>query len=336
MNDNNNNKKAIIAILIVLLLGLSTFGYLNYQEQVQVEEKLIAEKNEVLLAKQEVLEELSFLEDSYSKALVEKTELSGDLEERKNEIIRFKTSLSKFKGADLGTIKFLKNKVKDLTFTLKDLLVANDSLVSINGELALENEKLTIENKFLLSDLSDKSKLITLLTKKNKLIQNQQSKFDDENEPLLTSEDFEKIGGTSQKSEFDSKLSENTSSKINVSTYNERRGKLRETRKAKITNVFKVSFTVETEEVPKNFKAKAYLVIKDDSGKVLSVKDFFIDANDKKIKYSKAVTISSKKRKNLAAQFSVTVHDQRLEKGTYSIDVYVNRKLIKQVTKVLT
>lgn len=337
-NSENNNKKTIITILILLLIGLGIFSYLSYSDQVE-NNKLLAEKNdEVELIKDGILTELTTLEASYSNALLRKTELSEDLEKKKNEVIKFKNSLKKFKGVNLETLDFLKSKIKVLITNLDDLVAANDSLVTINDALVFENEKLISENKSLKSDLANKSKIIKLLAKKDKLIDKQRLKADNEETQTSDIVDFSNSvpdGELTKKIELKNRLSDNITSKVKVATYNERRGRLRETSKAKITNIIKVSFSVETKGIPKGKETKVYVVLKDYENNVINSKKSFTDTNNNKVDYTKSKTIPYKKGKKLTAGFTIKIDGKKLKKGTYSIDVYVDEKLIKQTTKIL-
>lgn len=366
---SDKEKKTAIAVLAILLIAMVTYGVLDHKKQVENFEHVTTEKDNILNEKNEILTQLATLEVSYNEGLIKNTELSGDLEKKKNEIVKLKRSLKKFRGADAKTLSFFKNKIANLNSTSKKLLVMNDSLIRRNEVLSIENGDLLAKNNKLTMKLGSQEIVIARLTEQNKMLFNQNSELAREASGIqndmstasvvktnLVKTSLVKKAGTAEKkaekviSKFDpyerERLANNSSikvaekqksaAKIKITALNERRGVFKQTDKAKITNVFEVSFSIQNKNIVKKGETvKLYVTIKDPNGNVLNTSNSFLDENNVKVLYSKAKTIKYKST-TLASNFDIVLDSKdKLKIGKYDIFIYLDKVLIRQMSKTL-
>ncbi|MCF6350238.1 MAG: hypothetical protein L3J23_04295 [Flavobacteriaceae bacterium] len=295
---SNNNKKVIIAILSILLLSLVIFYYFDHVKKTETIDTLTLEKEAILA-------DLTKLEDQYNTAIIQKTQLSSELEIQKNSIVKFKDSLKSIKNTNWKLIKFYKNKIKNLTATTKNMLHINDSLVKSNKLLNLENQDLNIQKTELTTDLENQTNFNDTLVRENLNLAKK-----------VALGEMVKINN------------------FKITTYDERNnGKYKESQKAKKVSVFKVGFLVNDNPIAKQKDIVAHVSIKTPNGKILNSKGNFTSTNGKEVSFSDQTVIPYK---NQAITTDMIIKsDQRLEKGTYIITIYKDNKQIAVLEKTL-
>lgn len=294
----DQNKKVIIGFLAVIVIGLAIVWYLDHNKQSKSIDTLTEEK-------EQIISELDSLTLVYNVAINEKTELSNELEIQRDNIIRFRDSLKKIKKTNWKLISFYKNKIKGLTTTTDRLLVVNDSLFKRNNLLNLENQDLNVQKDSLTSDLKKQNNYNDTLAKQNLNLAKK-----------VAIGEVVKINNYS------------------VTTYDERKnGKYKVSSRARRVNIFKVSFLINDNPIAKNKDISAFVTIKMPNGEVLSKKGLFTTTDDKSLPYSDE-TIIPYKKKAIATDIIINA-DTKLEKGVYSIIVYIDNRQVAVLSKTL-
>lgn len=295
---SDSNKKVIITILSILLVGLVVFYYLDHQKQSETIDTLTLEKEAILI-------DLTKLEEQYNTAMIQKTELSSELEIQKNNITRFKDSLKSIKNTNWKLIKFYKNKIKNLANTTEKMIHINDSLVASNQLLNTENQDLNTQNTELSTNLNEQTTFNDTLVKQNLNLAQKVAKGE-----VVKANSFR------------------------VTTYDERSsGKFKETDKARKVNIFKVGFLLNENPIAKEQDIDAFVVIKAPNGGVINKKGSFTSNKNVDIIYSEKTTIPYK---NLAIATDIIVKSaNKLEKGTYTTTIYLGNKQVAVVKKTL-
>ncbi len=295
---SDNSKKVIIAILGLMLIGLSVFWYLDHNKHVETIDTLSTEKEEIIA-------ELTKLENQYDIAITQKTELSKDLEIQKNNIIRFKDSLKNIKNTNWKLIKFYKNKIIGLTTTSDSMLRINDSLVNINKLLNQENQVLYNEKNELTTNLNEQSKFNDTLVKQNLNLAKKVA-----------------IGQIIKVNNF------------KVTTYDEKKnGNYKESFKARKVNVFKTSFLINENLIAKDKDIIAFVSIVTPSGSVLNKKGKFTTTDNKTIYFSDRTIIPFKTR--AVPTDMILKSEEKLEKGLYKTYVYIDNKQMAVIETIL-
>lgn len=294
----DQNKKVIIGFLAVIVIGLAIVWYLDHNKQSKSIDTLTEEK-------EQIISELDSLTLVYNVAINEKTELSNELEIQRDNIIRFRDSLKKIKKTNWKLISFYKNKIKGLTTTTDRLLVVNDSLFKRNNLLNLENQDLNVQKDSLTSNLKKQNNYNDTLAKQNLNLAKK-----------VAIGEVVKINNYS------------------VTTYDERKnGKYKVSSRARRVNIFKVSFLINDNPIAKNKDISAFVTIKMPNGEILSKKGLFTTADDKSLPYSDE-TIIPYKKKAIATDIIINA-DTKLEKGVYSIIVYIDNRQVAVLSKTL-
>ncbi len=296
---SDNAKKGIIAILILLLGAIGIYSYLDHKKQTETIDTLTNDKAEIIA-------ELEKMEADYNAEISKNTALSSDLENQKKIIIRFKDSIRNLKNTNWNTIKFYKNKIKNLTFSTNRLFAKNDSLVKANKILNLENENLNQAKDSLTQNLTQQTRVNDTLSKQNENL----------SEKVAIAQEIRANG-------------------YRVETFNKRRnGKFKPTDKARRANTFKVSFFINENPLAANKEIQTYVVLKNQNGDVLNTKGFFTAKNEERIAFTESTVIPFKKNA-IATDILLNVDNIKLEKGTYIIDIYMDSKKMTTLKKVL-
>ncbi len=295
---SDNTKKVIIAILGLMLIGLSVFWYFDHNKQVDAIDTLSIEKEEIIA-------ELTKLEDQYNIAITQKTELAKVLEVQKNNIIRFKDSLKNIKNTNWKLIKFYKNKIVGLSTISDKMLRINDSLVNRNKLLNQENQDLYEDKNELTTNLDEQSKFNDTLVKQNLDLAKKVA-----------------IGQIIKVNNF------------KVTTYDERKnGDYRESVKARRVDVFKTSFLINENLIAKEKDIIVFVSIVTPSGEVLNKKGKFITTDNKTIYFSDRTIIPFKTK--AVPTDMILKSDDKLEKGLYKTYVYIDNKQMAVIETIL-
>lgn len=295
----DKTKKIVIAILILLLAGLGIFSFLDHKKQTEAIDDLTLEK-------QEIITELNQLKTQYDEAIAENTTLSSELAQEKEHIEEYIDSLKKLKHTNRKTISFYKNKIEELTRTTQRLMVANDSLAKKNKLLTAENQDLTVQKDSLSENLQANKIANDTLKTKNKAL--------------------------SEKVKVASKIRANG---YTVLTFDKRRnGKFKPTEKARRVNTFKVSFNINENPLADERDIPVYIVVKAPNGDVLKGKGFFTDANGNRVPFTESTQVPFHKNA-IITDVIMDFDTVKLEKGTYLVDIYLDGKKVRTLTKEL-
>jgi len=336
---NNETKKTTIAILAISLIAAVAYGFFSYKQQAEKTKEVAIEKDSILDSKNEILALLSTLETDYDDGLLINTELSSDLEIKKNEIVKLKKSLKNFNGVDNNTLSYFKNKIEELNRTSSALLKMNDSLIR-------QIEVLNEENGELRDKLGNQKSFIGLLTEQNKVLFTRNFELaknnSDENE--IANENDEGIERKVIKDPYrrermtkrDVIEKQKSLAEIKIKSLNERKGFYKETSRARAIDAFEISFKINNDNIVKKGESiKLYFTIKDANGSVLNLIDSFIDENKNKILYSKSTDIKYNAN-TLSNKTIIKLDKKRLKKGKYDIYIYLDKVLIRKVSKILS
>ena len=289
------------AIIILLLLTVVATGYYSYNNN---------KKHELAAVKMQkdqdrLIDELSKMEGLYTDEIAKNTTLSEELSIQKEEVTKLIDSIKKIKNANWRNSKYLRNKISKLQNLSTKYKQLNDSLINSNELLNSENLELNEQNQNLSINLEEQT------TYNNTLL--------------------------SQNEELARKVALGEMIKVSnmtVSTYKTRRDKLRETDKARRVDVFKVSFTLNENQIAEKRNITAYVNVTNPSGKLLVDRGTFTTSENIEIHYSDKSSISYKKE-NITKNVLIKFGDLQLEKGTYLIDIYTDNTKVGTVKKIL-
>jgi len=296
---SNNLKKTIIAILILAIIGLSFYSYNNNKKHASIEKEMLIEKNNLL-------DDLSKLESQYDDAISKNTSLSKELITQKESIKAFKDSLKKIKKNNWKLINFYKNKIKALNDISNKLVRTNDSLAEVNKLLNIENQDLTQQKDSLTTNLQQQTTYNNTLSEQNLDLTKKVS-----------------LGEIVKANNF------------SVVTYKEKSGgKYKETDKARRVDVFKTSFVLNENPIAKESDIVSYVVITKPDGELLVNKGTFTTKTGERVDYSDTSTIPYKKVA-ITSDILIKFGDTKLLKGTYLIDFYINDTKVGSIQKNL-
>lgn len=295
---SNKAKSLLILLLLLIVFGMGYYSYNNNKKHDLVTAKLTTEKDIAL-------EELYDLKEQYTEEIAKNTTLSEELSMEKDKISEFIDSIKKIKASSWRTTKFFKNKVKDLQEISDKYKKINDSLVASNEFLNIENENLTIKKDSLSDSLEEQTEYNTTLFNQNIDLARKIA-----------------IGEVIKMSNFE------------VSTNRTRRDQLKETDKARKVDVFKVSFTLNENNIAKSRGVTSHITITTPAGKLLLDRGTFMSNDDGELHYSDESTVAYKKN-NITKNILIKFGDLRLEKGTYIIKLYIDHLHVGTVKKAL-
>jgi len=296
---SNDSKKITIAILLIIILGLVIYSYLNNEKYEETKQTLIIEK-------ETILKNLTKIEDQYNTAIAQNTTLSEELVLQKNSIVSFKDSLKNLKRTNWKLIKFYKNKIKGLNRISKKLIYQNDSLVKSNELLNLQNQELSEDKQVLTSDLQKQTSFNDTLVKQNLDLAKKVA-----------------IGEIVKASNF------------KVTTYRERSGgKFKESTRARRVDMFKISLLLNENPIAKKRNISAHVSIIKPDGSVLVAKGVFTNADGNRVKFSEESNIPYNKSA-LISDMIINVVGENLEKGSYTVNFYIDRIKVGSVQHIL-
>ncbi len=301
---SSKNKTILIVILVLSILSLGVYSFLNSERHQESQKALAQEKDAVL-------NDLNKMETQYDVAISENTSLSSELSIQKKAITHFKDSLKKLKNTNWKLITFYKNKIKKLNTTTQNMIRINDSIILVNTLLKTENDSLFVET----NDLNKEKDNLSQNLKKQATYNN-----------TLVKQNFNlakkvAIGEVVKVSNFE------------VLTFRERgKEKYKETSRARRVDLLKASFLLNENPIAKETAIVAHVVITKPNGQLLSPKGSF-NFNEKTLRYTEKSVIPYQKV-NLTSEIIIAIND-KLEKGSYKIDFYVNEKKVGTKEKVL-
>jgi len=281
----SSNNKILLGLLLALLVGLGVYTYTSNSKHVEAENFLKEEK-------QQILGNLTTMEEKYDNAIASNTSMSEELKIERDNIIAFKDSIKNLKGTNWRLIRRYRGKIADLEKTNEKLLFANDSLQLVNNMLIIEKDSIT-----------------------GKLVE--QTIFND----TLIAQNLD----LSKKVEIGGVLKVNS---VSTTAMRERsNGKYAETNKAQKTNAFRVGFKVQKNEIAVPGEKQSHIVISTPGGKILNQKGVFALKSGQEVGYTDVSTVNYENA-DLDVVMFVDNITQKLDKGIYTVKVYVDGLLV--------
>ncbi len=290
--SHNNNSKITIIVLALLLAGLAFFAYQNYKNNKISEQNLLEEKLQIQTDLDEKIIELD-------KAIAENSSMEVELTEAKNNIVVFRDSVKNLKNLNYKVIRRYKNK-------LAVLEVSNKKLMRLSDSLKIANYNISIERDSAQATVVRQTSTINVQTKVN---------------DSLTLQNI----GLNEKVAIGAALQINNVAAIAMKERSG--GKLKETSRASRVDAFRVSFKIRENAIAESGLKKAYIVIQNATGKVLSPSGEFTDITGLNITYSDTTEVEYTNR-DIEVILVTDISESDLEKGEYYIKVYLENKLL--------
>ncbi|MEN8123994.1 MAG: hypothetical protein ABFR32_02615 [Bacteroidota bacterium] len=280
----SNNKILIIAltVLLFLLIGYTFYLSRDHKEAIQFLQD----------EKEQIIGNLTAMEEKYDIAIAENTTLSDSLTHEKEKIIAFKDSVINLKKANSSVLRRYRNQLSSLKITNERLINEVDSLKMISNVLI--DEKDSISNQLEVQTIYNDT--LTAI-----------------NEELA------------KKVEIGSALNIKD---VQVTALKMRsNGKYTETNKAQKTDAVKIEFRLMENEIATPGDKEAYIVLQKPNGAVINAKGTFLLKDETEIKYTDQ-TIINYENAELDVVVFVERKGDKYEKGTYPIKVYVEGRLV--------
>jgi exonuclease VII large subunit len=290
-DTKSNGAKITIIILAILLATLGFFSYQNFVKNKESEEVLLEEKLKIQSELNNKIIELD-------NAIAENTSLDIELTSARDNIVAFRDSVKNLKKLNYNIIRRYKAK-------LAVLEVSNRRLLKITDSLKIANFKISIERDSAQATVDKQATTILSQYRKNDSLSS-------------------KNNNLNHKIEKGSALYVDN---VSVIAMKERRGKLKETSRARRTDAFRISFKIRENAIAKSGLKKVYIVIQDAAGNVLSSMGDFNDNHNVKVKYSDMTDVEYNKQ-DIEVITVTTLSEEKLPKGDYYIQIYVENKLL--------
>lgn len=287
--ENQKNNNGLKAIILVLTLGLIGSLYYNFKLSNETN-KLEADVKNVSTEKENILQDLEELKNSYDAALAENTTMSDELIAEREKVVQLMEEIKRSK-ADVSSL----SKYKQMYLNLE----------TKNKALMQEIEVLKKQNQELTTNL-DSTKVVLEESKNyNQVLVGQN----------------EELAKTVEKG---SKLSV-----LNLQTaaYKKRSsGKEIETEKARRADLLKVSFTIAENNIAKSGDKTYYVQVIDAKNNVLGDKAT-ITFGDKSLTYSFLTTVQYE---NKTVKVTENLPGKDFEKGTYFVNIFDKGELVSK------
>lgn len=273
---------------IVIVLVVLLVGALVYTFYNDSEHKKLTDQIEE--EKLEIEQNLDSMIVRYEDAIAQKTSMSNELALERDRIIALRDSVKDLKTANYRLLRMYRREIKELEETNQKLFFLNDSL--------------TAENKLLTKNLDSA----------NIKIVEQIAKFD-----TLTIENQELI----QKVAIGSVLKVNNAKVIAMKERSS--GKLVETSRSRITDAFRVNFTIDKNEISEQGERNVYIQIINSKGETLAAKGELVLSEELTINYSDSTTVEYL-NEAVDVISLVEVNRDNVYKGSYIVNIYVENK----------
>mgnify|MGYP001815523091 FL=1 len=287
MEDNNksSNSKILIIALTVLLFALIGYTFYNNNDHKEAIKFLQDEK-------EQIIGNLTAMEEKYDVAIAENTSLSDSLTMEKEKIALLKDSVQNLKKVNSDVLRRYRNQMATLEKNNERLLDQVDSLMFANNILTEEKDSINSQLEI-------------------------QTSYND----TLVAQNME----LARKVEIGGAINVEN---VNVTAMKMRsNGKYTETNKAQKTDAIKVEFRLIENEIAEPGDKEAYIVLKNPAGLVINAKGTFEVEDGGEKKYTDQ-TIVNYSNADLDVVMLVERKGEKYEKGTYPIEVYVEGKMV--------
>ena len=287
MEENNkaSNSKILIIVLTILLFALIGYTFYNNNDHKEAVKFLQDEK-------EQIIGNLTAMEEKYDIAIAENTSLSDSLAIEKEKISVLKDSVQNLKKVNSDVLRRYRGQLATLQKTNERLLDEVDSLKMANNVLTEEKDSISSQLDI-------------------------QTSYND----TLVAQNMElarkvEIGGA-----INVENVQVTAMKMRSN------GKYTETNKAQKTDAIKVEFRLMENEIAEPGDKEAYIVLKNPSGMVINAKGTFVMSDGTESKYTDQ-TIVNYSNADLDVVMLVERKGDKYVKGTYPIEVYVEGKQV--------
>ena len=287
MEDNNksSNSKILIIALTVLLFALIGYTFYNNNDHKEAIKFLQDEK-------EQIIGNLTAMEEKYDVAIAENTSLSDSLTMEKEKIALLKDSVQNLKKVNSDVLRRYRNQMATLEKNNERLLDQVDSLMFANNILTEEKDSINSQLEI-------------------------QTSYND----TLVAQNME----LARKVEIGGAINVEN---VNVTAMKMRsNGKYTETNKAQKTDAIKVEFRLIENEIAEPGDKEAYIVLKNPAGQVINAKGTFEVEDGGEKKYTDQ-TVVNYSNADLDVVMLVERKGEKYEKGTYPIEVYVEGKMV--------
>jgi myosin heavy subunit len=282
MNNTNNSNfyKYLSGILGLLLIFSVAYNFKTVNKVENVEKNLASE----IIDKNDALQKLNEIKTIYDQALIEKSELSSELEIEREKVNKLIGEI-KNKNIDASTLARYESKIKDIENKMRSLILENDALKKANANLTTQVDSIGTE--------------LGASKEKNESLNNQ-------NEELNT------------KIKRASKL---VVTNLNAQPFKlKSSGKTVDTDKASRVNAIKVEFTIPRNELANSGEKLYFIQIIDPKNNVIGDKKE-INFDNKLLVYSFPSKVNYK---NETIKISEIIKGEDFVKGRYSVNIFDN------------
>jgi cell division protein FtsB len=284
-NNKSSNSKILIIALTVLLFGLIGYTFYNNNDHKEAIKFLQDEK-------EQIIGNLTAMEEKYDVAIAENTSLSDSLTMEKEKIALLKDSVQNLKKINSDVLRRYRNQLANLEQTNERLLDQVDSLMFANNILTEEKDSINSQLEI-------------------------QTSFND----TLVAQNME----LARKVEIGGAI--NVENVVVTAMKMRSNGKYTETNKAQKTDAIKVEFRLIENEIAEPGDKEAYIILRNPAGQVINAKGTFLVKDGSEMKYTDQ-TIVNYSNANLDVVMLVERKGEKYEKGTYPIEVFVEGKLV--------
>lgn len=322
-------KKLNILAVIAILLGISTFYLYDKKSVLTKEKQTIYAKNQILTGQIAELEELraslkaeiDSLSHSFGKVVEEKKVIEKLLQKSKVKLAKTKIDFQDFKAASNTKILSLKESIQQLFRSKASLEVTIQETTQTNDLLLKEAgiDRATFDN--IMSSSDDREVAFQQLTKEYRAVQQRAR-------DLARAKDRKKVKVNLQPKAAYVKPMLATSFRVELEGRN---GKVT-ARGKKVKNI-KVSFELNEVDKANLGKQELYLVIKDETQKLITSNNQAIKVNLEGKEVTIITTLSRHVdlEENQRVRFVYDV-DEKLAKGYYSVYIYTKNSLLGETS----
>ncbi len=276
-----------IAFLLLLVIAIGLLSYQNASEYSEL-------KNVFKLEKIELESELNSVIQNYENAIYQKDDISLDLRDKLQKIIKLKDTISNLKTTDYGLFRLYRKRISGLAKQNEILFAHIDSLNTINNKLLTKNDSVKVV-------LMQKEGLYTKLKHKNKSLGLEKKVL---KEKIAIAEIIE------------------TSSIKVVAMKKKRNGKHTSTSYSSKTDAFKIEFNLLENNIISSGNKSIYIQIVNND-KVIS------PAKKVKLKNKEKILCNDNfnakyNNKQLSIVSFINVDRNLINRGFYKINVFVN------------
>ncbi|MGV6844582.1 MAG: hypothetical protein ACWA42_00460 [Lutibacter sp.] len=281
-----NKQNNKTAIIVLGVLLVGALGYLFYSNQ-QHKKLTDAIKDE----KVEIEQNLDSMIVKYEDAISQKTAMSKELSLERDHIIALRDSIKNVKASNYSLIRRYRRQIAKLQKTNQRLFYLNDSLTGLNEALKsnLDSANVKISTQLAINDTLQLQNL-----------------------------------NLSEKVAIASILKVSTAKILAMRERNN--GKLVETSRSRNTDAFRVNFTLAKNEIAQQGDRDVYIQIVNSKGQTLASKgSLTLSDNETIVEYSDKTKVNYL-NDALDVISLVEVNRNKITKGTYTVNIFVNNK----------